>query len=98
VSIRFNSITRGDVDTLHRLRIELRKGEELEMGFFRARRDARPLDVFGDARIDKSLHVRVVPLRQNELVESALYFDPDTHENLHSIQRTDNWKGEPLRP
>ncbi len=30
------------------------------------------------------------------LVESALYFDPDTHRNLHSIQRTDNRKGEPF--
>jgi hypothetical protein len=98
MSVRFNSITRGDVDALHRLRIQLREGEELEMGFFRARRDARPLDVFGDARIDKPLHIGVVPLRQNELVESALYFDPDTHRNLHSIQRTDNRKGEPLWP
>src|SRR5450756_249190 len=47
---------------------------------------------------DKPLHVGVVSLRQNELVESALYFDPDTHRNLHSIQRTDNRKGEPLWP
>jgi hypothetical protein len=52
VSVRFNSITRGDVDTLHRLRIQLREGEELEMGFFRSRRNARPLDVFWNARID----------------------------------------------
>jgi hypothetical protein len=91
-------LPRSNIDALHRLRIELRKCEELEVSLFCPRRNPRPFDIFGNTRVHKSLNIGIVPLWQNKFAKSTLYFDPDTHTNLHSIQRTDNRIGELLWP